>query len=385
MPLKNFFNNKMLAILSAIIIALSLSALFLPLNEILNYLKYEFSNKNDFTINLNLVNQGISVLTADPSNRLVLRAEVRDRSGRPVPSAHVKFYVSNGVGNIYLPDVRTDNYGECLASYLPPSTVSGLFEKDNVKVNLTAGIYGTSIKSSISIKLTPTPVVFVHGYQASGAVFDNMKEYLDSKGFKSAALSYKSEEGVAAGAKELNRFLRQLKAEYLSGGIQVKKFDVVAHSIGGLVTRYYTSSEDYIRNNDVRKIIFISVPHRGSHLASLGMAYFDDKAIRDLVPGNDLLTRVLPSMINKGLNNSIQVGSIMGQYDEVVSSESASLDEWNIKTEVFNVGDNNLTMDSLLDGSIMESQNHKTILNNLKVFEKVEEMLKGSLPYPSAK
>jgi hypothetical protein len=87
-------------------------------------------------------------------------------------------------------------------------------------------------------------------------------------------------------------------------------------------------------------------------------------------------------MINKGLNDRIQVGSMIGQYDEVVSPENASLKEWGIKTEVFNVGESNLTMDKLLNGSITEAANHKTILSNSRVFARILEMLTGELPYP---
>ncbi len=64
-------------------------------------------------------------------------------------------------------------------------------------------------------------------------------------------------------------------------------------------------------------------------------------------------------MINEGLNSSIQVGNIYSQYDEVVTLESAGLDEWNIKTEIFSVEENKFTMDNLLDGSILEAPNHK--------------------------
>jgi hypothetical protein len=85
------------------------------------------------------------------------------------------------------------------------------------------------------------------------------------------------------------------------------------------------------------------------------------------------------------LSSTIQTGSILGQYDEVVTSESASLDEWNIKTELFNVGENNLTMNKLLNGDLLEASNHKNVLFNKKVFEKIEEMLKKDLSYPSIK
>ena len=163
----------------------------------------------------------------------------------------------------------------------------------------------------------------------------------------------------------------------------VKGFDIIAHSFGGLAVRYYTATQEYIKNENVRKLIFLSVPQKGSPWASLAANYFMDQGIKDLIPENILFTKLLPSMINKGLNNKIQVGSIMDQYDEVVSIDSANLEEWGIKTETFNVGENNFSINSLFNGSkILESSNHKKVLTNKKVYEKILEMLNSDLPYP---
>jgi len=106
---------------------------------------------------------------------------------------------------------------------------------------------------------------------------------------------------------------------------------------------------------------------------------------KDLIPYSDLFGKILPGMSNKGLNHTIQVGSILGQFDEVVSPESASLEEWNIKTDIFNVGESNFTVDNLFNGNIMEATNHKNILNNKKVFEKVNAMLTSNLAYPDVR
>ena len=69
----------------------------------------------------------------------------------------------------------------------------------------------------------------------------------------------------------------------------------------------------------------------------------------------------------------------------MVTPESASLDDWGIKTEIFNMGENNFTVDNILSGSIMEAPNHKSILNNTKVFERIYEMLNSDLTSPYLK
>jgi hypothetical protein len=90
-------------------------------------------------------------------------------------------------------------------------------------------------------------------------------------------------------------------------------------------------------------------------------------------------------MINAGLNPSIQTGSILGQYDEVVGVDSASLDDWNIRRELFDIGESNFTVDKLLDGEILQATNHKMILYNKKVYQRVEQMLETDLPYPAVR
>ena len=141
---------------------------------------------------------------------------------------------------------------------------------------------------------------------------------------------------------------------------------------------------DYIKNDDINKIIFLSVPHKGSILASIAEEYFNDRSIKNLMPDDELFTKTFAGMINGGLNKSIQVGNVLSQYDEVVTEENASLEEWGIKTEIFRVGDNSFTVDNLLSGDILHAPNHKGILNNKRVFDRIFEMLNSNLSYPSA-
>jgi uncharacterized alpha/beta hydrolase family protein len=251
------------------------------------------------------------------------------------------------------------------------------------EINLTAeAVNVDEAKASISFKLMSVPVILVHGYQSTGEIFKNMSDYFNSVGLESVSLNYDSSKGVVSAANELKDFLAEQKSLYLSKGIQVGKFDVVCHSMGGIVARYYTCSKGYIIYNNVRKLIFISVPHKGSHLAPIGAKYFEDQGVKDMMPESSLFVDIFPGMNNRGLNSTIQVGNIIGQYDEVVSPESGMLNEWDIDTQIFNLGNSNFSVDNFSDVDISKSAIHRVILNNRKVFEKVVEMLKKNLTYP---
>jgi uncharacterized alpha/beta hydrolase family protein len=210
-----------------------------------------------------------------------------------------------------------------------------------------------------------------------------MKEYFKNKGYEGIILSYNSKDGVVSSSNVLDSYLKKLTSQYLNEGTQIKKFNIVAHSMGGLVARYYTCDKSYIMEDNINKLIFISVPHKGTSIASVGEHYYNDQSIKDLAPGNVFISKTLPSKINKGLNPHIQTGNILGQYDEVVTPDNASLDAWNIKTELFNIGDSNFSFNNLINGNILEAVNHKIILTNKKVFERVYEMISKNISYPA--
>lgn len=342
----------------------------------------------------------IRTLAADSDNQLLLKARAVDEHGRGVPHVAVSYEISEvtsedsadtpvlkhdhdtgiqskELGTMEFSSGMTGAAGNHFNIYTPPDAAG------TKQIKITAYIDDREKSSSTVISLIPVPVVLVHGYQADHKIFSGLSEYLSSNGFITMSIDYDSQAGIKPAALELSEYLDRKKAELSSDGFQTSRFDLIAHSMGGLVARYYTSSNDYALRGDIRKIIFLSVPHKGSYFASLGQNYFSDDSIRDMSEGSELFTDIFPSLINKGLNPSIQTAAILGRYDEVVSPESASLSEWGIKTEIFDVGESNLTVEKLLSGELLNAANHKLILYNSLVFNRIRNMLEQVLPFPS--
>ncbi|HHV58900.1 MAG TPA: alpha/beta hydrolase [Clostridiaceae bacterium] len=387
-----------------IVLLLVLAFILFSYSDIESYVNNFFQKRSLLNIHLSTVNPQVDSVAADSSNRLLIRAEVRDNYDLPVENVKITFEVTGGPGEVYPKSTRTNAFGECLAYYIPPDRLenepentpendSGNMGENNPGdepensadfkgVNIKASIEGTSNLSTLSLSLAPVPVILIHGYQETAYIYNNMKEYIDSRGCESYTFEYSSEDGVIPAAEQLPLFMDSIKKDYLSKGVQVSRFDIVAHSMGGLVARYYTTSHEYVKRNDARKIIFVSVPHKGSVWASLGAEYFDDKGVRDMVPDSDLLVNILPSMVNKGLNNTVQAINLLGKNDEVVTPESASLSKWGIKTEIFDLGGEALSVEDLLKSGSIEARNHKAILNNTTVFDRVLELLNTELDYP---
>lgn len=369
--------NALLILIAIISLALALISNF---SYIYSKIYYTLYNKNQLRVSIKILNNNITSICADPENKLYLKTVVKNFKGIPMENAPIKLEVNNDMGKVYSASSHTDSQGELTFTYSPPNYYE--IKNPDKTLKIISTINNTKISAFVKLQLIPVPVVFVHGYQENAEMFDNFSEFLQSKGYICSAIDFDSSKGVVKCTNELKSYLENRKGEFLKEGILAQRFTLITHSMGGLIARYHTTSDQYVAINDVNKLIFLSVPHKGSHLASLAENLFNDQTIRDLVPDNELFT-TYDKMINHGLNSFIQTGNLLAQYDEVVSLESASLEDWNISTEVFQVGDNSFTMSDFLSGNLLEAPNHKSILNNTKVFERVWQMLENKLSYPS--
>jgi pimeloyl-ACP methyl ester carboxylesterase len=362
-----------------------------PANTYATTYMNKYSSNDGFTISLSKANPGINTLAADPENVLVLKVQVRDGAGAAVRGVGVRLEASGenelafpeGYGSFQPSEGTTDDVGVFLTRYSPPPSLKDASSENPVK--LTAFLAGSEKNGSVDINLVPVPVILVHGYQASPDIFSGLSEYLKQQGFNPVSIRYDSEKGVNAAAAELSGQIDKTRAGLEDAGVQVSRFDMVTHSMGGLAARYYTCGSGYAVRADVRKLVFVSAPHNGSPFASIGLNYYQDASMKDMSTDSDLFRNKFPSMINAGLNPSIETGNILGLNDEVVSLPSASLEDWNIKTEVFDLGGNHLSVDNILNGEILKAANHKLILYNKKVYRRIKEMLETRIPYPAVK
>lgn len=380
-----FLFNKLKPIL-VIIIAVIIVVVTVPFRSVrLKLISFMLHNK-DYIIDMRTITPNVKSVTCDPKNKVFLVITVRDFKGNVVPNTRIDLSVKNYVGKLDKKHVSTDAGGECIVTYIPPSITDDVMNLlkngEDVSAQISAKIHKSKSESVVELGISRIPIVYIHGYQESKEIFNSIANYFDSKGYSEDFFSYDSSKRVVDNAKDFAKFLEDSRLKYLNEGQKVRSFNVVCHSMGGLVARVYTCSDEYWKEVDVNKLVFISTPHRGSHVAPIGASLYDDDGVRDLEPDSELIAKDFPNMFNKGLNNKIETLNILGQYDEVVSGDAASLEEWGIKTELYNVGSNNLTIDSILDGSFISAENHKSILSNTRVFERIEEFLNARGKFP---
>ena len=139
-------------------------------------------------------------------------------------------------------------------------------------------------KVNVGIVITRVPVIFVHGLHSDEECWDDMIKYLaDSKFYDKSqlfALDYKKTHNHSFETnKDIVYNCVKNRFDYYKGDLKIEtnKVDIVAHSMGGLLTK-----QDIKGNTDFKqmlhKFITINTPHGGSQL---GNFMTDTRVIND--------------------------------------------------------------------------------------------------------
>jgi pimeloyl-ACP methyl ester carboxylesterase len=109
--------------------------------------------------------------------------------------------------------------------------------------------------------------------------------------------------GFATNAKRLPSFIDQALGEALAERLTVTKVDVVAHSMGGLITREYCLQKPDDCKRQIHKFITIDTPHTGTEIANEVIKVGLDPAERsckETVISDGLHARNPPNRVDEG-------------------------------------------------------------------------------------
>lgn len=161
------------------------------------------------------------------------------------------------------------------------------------------------------------PVVIVHGLLHRGILMRELALALCRAGRKVFIYDYPTTRKVIESlGTELTDFL--LKLNY-------PKFDMVTHSMGGLLTRVALQQlSDLNRASIIGRVVMLAPPHHGSKVATHWVSYF---------PPSPLLVRPLPDLAdapgaavhNLPVPRGFEIGIIAGSRDRKVSVNSTYL------------------------------------------------------------
>lgn len=129
------------------------------------------------------------------------------------------------------------------------------------------------------------PIVFVHGLGGHPGNFFAVKSYFASRG---RTRTYVVDFGNAESFDVMVAHLRDVIDQIVERNElhDEDRIDVVAHSMGGLITRLVVDAPEYRRR--VANVVTLGTPHAGSHLARLGAT----RLILELRPGSETMSKL---------------------------------------------------------------------------------------------
>jgi triacylglycerol lipase len=122
------------------------------------------------------------------------------------------------------------------------------------------GVSGTAL-----VNVLHDPIVFVHGFGGSGAIWTTMIDRLKADGWTDTPLvtwTYDSNQSNVTIAQQL-----QAKVDSLLAAVGAKKVDIVSHSMGGLSARYY--SKNLGGSEKIDAFVALGTPNHGTTVANL--------------------------------------------------------------------------------------------------------------------
>jgi hypothetical protein len=155
----------------------------------------------------------------------------------------------------------------------------------------------------------------VHGLWDNPSAFTDMDKKLSSSGrylpgFLKVANYYRNNHReFSANQNVIDGIISKLFPIIINQRVAVGKANLVAHSMGGIVSRLHLQSPEY--QNDVLKLITLNTPHFGSQLANLLL----DPKMKDKIPDETLCRYIEEEYANKpnackgGALNDLSVNS----------------------------------------------------------------------------
>ncbi len=136
---------------------------------------------------------------------------------------------------------------------------------------------------------------------------------------------------------------------------------VIAHSMGGLVTKSYILHElEAGRHCKIKLLLSLAVPHLGADLATYGKLLSNNRQIEDLAPLSEVCPRLNDAWVKRTDKPTIKY--FYGTYDTVVTKHSA-IGTDNLEQDVISTDDTHVTISKPPRNGIIETAAIKFLLD----------------------
>ncbi len=166
----------------------------------------------------------------------------------------------------------------------------------------------TEEKSELNLHSTNRPILCIHGYGPlqTGETWRTFGIFLREAGLTNFfTIDLKPPFG------DVTKYAEQVRdrVERILRSTGHEKVDLIGHSMGGIVARYYI--EVLGGTSKVERCVTIGSPHHGTYAAILPVT----KVARQLRPGSDFLAELNAS---EGKNTGTRYCSVYSEWDEVI-------------------------------------------------------------------
>lgn len=120
------------------------------------------------------------------------------------------------------------------------------------------------LSATATITVLHDPIIFVHGFESSGAIWSTMIDRLKADGWTDAPLvtwTYDTHVSNVTTAQ-----LLQAKTDSLLTVTGARRIDIIAHSMGGLSSRYF--AKNLGGSDKIDALVFLATPNHGTTLAN---------------------------------------------------------------------------------------------------------------------
>jgi len=321
----------------------------------------------------------------------------------PVPSRPVSF---NSEG------IATVRY-EVPTSFVRFGTSQETSDKDLPEREVTTRLNGSALGLP-TIKLKRPAVVLVHGlWGTPDSTWNNFKpivagdngKYFVSKADYSTG-DYSNVGSLSDNYTVIEEVVSQTLDDFKSAGFASSKVDIIAHSLGGLVTREYCRRQPVTCADSIRKLITIDTPHLGSEVATqwiewvrpfdlhkkalAAIGFPDGLAFDDLNPNSVVLgqlqNQILPiptfKIAGRAPDNDYGYGLIYGLWDQMKSRFSLVPDEsfeTQVNIEFWNWKTAHYVTSHYFYTPVFRSQNDATFLGRNDRIVSVRSQINGNI------
>jgi len=175
------------------------------------------------------------------------------------------------LGEIFIIDQTSNNIE---VNYLHPNLIpddAGIYHTISLEIYNPVDI--CEVYQSIPIRIYRPPLLLVHGLFGNKYSMEGLKDYLTEQNnyqdWLIRAVDYGEtndqhfNRNINVVAENIDHLIDELLWSKISAG----KVNIVAHSMGGILSRLYLQNENY--RNDINKLITLNTPHSGSQIANL--------------------------------------------------------------------------------------------------------------------